>query len=236
VTAPGGVDLVLFDLDDTLLDHRGAVAAGLGSWVPELLGHPCTAEFVTAWLAVEEHHMGRWRRGELSFVEQRRERLRRLLPRAARPDTDAGLDALFDRWLIHYRAAWRLFPDVLPCLDALRRAGLRTGVLTNGMRDQQNDKIARTGLTTWFSGVVTAEEIGVAKPAPAAFEQACRLLGSPPSRTVYVGDSYPVDVVGAQAAGLCAVLVDRDGTAGPALDVVTVRSLVELAVLVPRLG
>ncbi|WP_323132320.1 HAD family hydrolase [Kineococcus indalonis] len=68
----------------------------------------------------------------------------------------------------------------------------------------------------------------MAKPRPAAFLAACERLGVPPAATLHVGDEHAVDVLGARAAGLRAVHVDRTGT-GPADEVARVGSLRELA-------
>ncbi|NAZ86015.1 HAD-IA family hydrolase [Kineococcus sp. T90] len=84
------------------------------------------------------------------------------------------------------------------------------------------------GLEDHLGPVLTAEELGVAKPRPAAFLAACERLGVPPAATLHVGDEHAVDVLGARAAGLRAVHVDRTGT-GPADEVARVGSLRELA-------
>jgi FMN phosphatase YigB (HAD superfamily) len=73
------IEAVVFDLDDTLFDHRGSVRTALGAWLRGL-GSVATDDLVEAWLRVEERHFPRWRSGEISWVEQRRERLRDFLP------------------------------------------------------------------------------------------------------------------------------------------------------------
>ena len=50
--------------------------------------------------------------------------------------------------------------------------------------------------------------VGVAKPDPRIFELGLRAARTKPAETVYIGDSYFVDVVGARRAGLGAVLFD----------------------------
>ena len=65
----------------------------------------------------------RWRAGIITFEEQRRRRLLRVLP-ALGVDVDESprqLDALFAKYLTSYRGAWRTFPDVFGLLRSLRR-------------------------------------------------------------------------------------------------------------------
>ncbi len=88
------------------------------------------------------------------------------------------------------------------------------------------------------------DTFGVGKPDRRVFTEACRLLGTAPARTVYVGDELEVDALGARSAGLRGVWLDRPGArrGGPALEdvevaraagVLVVGSLSELA---DRLG
>ncbi|WP_432509644.1 HAD-IA family hydrolase [Kineococcus auxinigenes] len=220
---------VVFDLDGTLLDHPAATLAGLRGWVGSL-GLECTAEVEAAWAAAEERHFRAWREGEIGFAEQRRRRLRDVLPLLGVPvGDDAALDAMFTGGFLRaYERAWAAYDDVGEALEAVRAAGLRTAVLTNGPREQQNAKIEAIGLTGRLGPVLTAEELGVAKPRPEAFLAACERLGVAPGRTLHVGDEHAVDVLGARAAGLRAVHLDRSGT-GPAGEGARITTLLELA-------
>jgi putative hydrolase of the HAD superfamily len=220
---------VVLDLDDTLFDHSSAALIGLRAWV-QSLGQRSTPELEDAWMAAEQRHFRSWREGEISFDEQRRRRLRDVLPLLQLPvGDDAELDALFaDGFLRAYQQAWTVFDDVEETLDALHAAGLRTAVLTNGTRDQQNAKIEAIGLAGRLGPVFTAEELGVAKPHPQAFLRVCQQLAVAPEDTLYVGDDHEVDVLGARAAGLRAVHLDRTAT-GPLDEGARITSLRELA-------
>jgi 2-haloalkanoic acid dehalogenase type II len=206
--------LFLFDLDGTMVDHRGAVLAAIRQVVQGATSARLPAdELVELWWDLERAHMRHYLDGECSFAEQRRRRLRAFLPLLGDPvPGDAGLDAWFaERYLRSYEAAWSCYPDVLPCLEAL--AGLpgppRRAVLTNGDPQQQRAKLARFGLLGHFEAVLTSADLGVAKPDPAAFTAACRRLDVSPRHVVSVGDWLEGDVIAATRAGLAAVWVDR---------------------------
>lgn len=199
-----------FDLDGTLFDQRRSAEAGLDAFL-RMLGVAPSPRSRLTWFAAEELHFERWRAGEITFQEQRRERLRTVLPHLGlEPPADvAGLDELFDSYLTAYRRAWRPFPDSVRLLTTLRSAGLRVGVLTNGTEEQQLDKLRTVGLLNLLDVVCTSERIGAQKPDPKAFQAFAHELGVPPDACLFVGDNPGHDVAGASAAGMQPLLVDR---------------------------
>ncbi|WP_298990555.1 HAD family hydrolase [uncultured Pseudokineococcus sp.] len=223
--------LVLLDLDGTLLDHRGSVERALRAWTARLAPPRAPADLLGAWLAAERRHLPAWRDGTASFAEQRRRRLRDVLPLLGLPvGDDDALDAVFAGYLEAYEAAWRAFDDVGDALAELAGAGLATAVLTNGVEEQQRAKLARLGLSGRVGPLLTAESLGVAKPDPRVFTLACERLGRPPAQVVSVGDDHALDVVAARAAGLRAVHLDRLGESpsGERARTTTLRGLAAL--------
>lgn len=103
-----------------------------------------------------------------------------------------------------------LFDDVAPALDALKKRGLILGMISNVEQDMSRT-FARLRLTDWLQIMVTSQEAGANKPNPLIFKYALEKIGVPPSEALFVGDQYQVDVMGARAAGMPAVLIDRTG-------------------------
>jgi len=200
---------VLFDIDDTLLDDRGAQDVYLGrlysSYRLEIPYHE--DEFRTAWRWSIDHHFARYLRGEVSLTDQRRARIRDVFNRPGM--TDVAADRIVAEFLAEYEASWRLFPDVLQVLNELR--GIALGVITNGNSEQQIRKLQRTGILDRFGVVVVSEAIGHAKPAPEIFQNACARLGCGTTSCVFVGDDWDRDVEGALRAGLSPVWLKRLG-------------------------
>ncbi|GIM96670.1 hypothetical protein Ato02nite_084630 [Paractinoplanes toevensis] len=100
-------------------------------------------------------------------------------------------------------------------------------VLTNGSREQQHQKLTRTGLAGRVGPMFTVEDVGAAKPDQAAFLAACARLDLPPSSVLSVGDRHDLDVLPARAAGLRAVHLDRRDE-GPHDEPHRIRSLADL--------
>ncbi|MDX3237057.1 HAD family hydrolase [Streptomyces sp. ME03-5709C] len=220
---------VLWDIDDTIFDYSGAERAGALRHLEAegLLGAFGGAEgALRMWREVMEKHYARFLSGELTFTEQRRARARAFLGSAVE---DAAADAWFAAYYAHFEAAWAVFPDVLPALDALT-PGYRHGLLSNSVTAHQERKLARLGLRDRFECLVCSRELGHAKPAPEAFLGACRVLGLPPGEVAYVGDRADTDARGADAAGLYGVWLDRTGSV-TAPDLRRITGLAELPAL-----
>lgn len=103
---------------------------------------------------------------------------------------------------------WRAYPEVPETLEALRRRGLRLGVVSNWDPGLEH-LLERLELRAAFSVVLGSADVGVAKPDPRIFRLATSALGVVPEQTLHVGDLYDYDIVGARAAGLIPVLLDR---------------------------
>jgi putative hydrolase of the HAD superfamily len=109
------------------------------------------------------------------------------------------------------RHLWsHLAPDTLGALGRLAAAGLRLGAVSNSEGRAEASLIA-AGLRPWFEVVIDSARVGVEKPDPRIFRLALDQMGIGPAETVYVGDIYAVDVVGARAAGITPLLLDPGG-------------------------
>ncbi|MFA5308841.1 MAG: HAD family hydrolase [Dehalococcoidales bacterium] len=120
-----------------------------------------------------------------------------------------------------------LFDDVLPALDALKKRQLTLGLISNIERDM-TATLDRLGLAARLDIVVTSQDTGFTKPHREIFDFAIAKAGVPPAATVYIGDQYNVDVIGSRAAGMKALLLDRDDYYQEKLDCPRLRSLREL--------
>jgi putative hydrolase of the HAD superfamily len=220
---------VCFDLDDTLIDSTAAERVGALRFAERFRGQLTPGEdFHARWRAATAAAFERYLAGEIPFTEQRRARVRAL---CADAPGDAEADARFAVYLEGYRAEWRLFADVLPILDALR--ALPLGIISNAPLAQQREKLVRTGIADRFATIQTPDRAGSGKPHAAIFHATCADLGCAPHECLHVGDHLDHDALGACAAGLRGVWLDRSGAPAGSPGVERVDSL---AGLLPRLG
>jgi putative hydrolase of the HAD superfamily len=211
-------------LDGTLLDDESATWSALEVFYAAHHGSLDLQmeQLQERWASLVHKHFGRYLRGELSMLEQRRERMRELFGgRLTAEDADLRF-SVYER---AYTQSWRAFPDVMPALAALR--GRRLAVLTNGHAEQQRAKLQATNLAGQFEQVFISSEIGSAKPDPAAFRHACARLGLTEGDCLFVGDDPEADIRGAMAAGMRALWLDRRRQ-GKEKGLSTIHSLLEI--------
>jgi putative hydrolase of the HAD superfamily len=106
---------------------------------------------------------------------------------------------------------WRKMPEELPA--ALARglnAGLRYGIVSNS-EGRLSELLERVGILPFFEQVVDSALEGVRKPDPEIFKRALSRMHASAAEAMYAGDIPNVDVDGARAAGLDAVLIDTLG-------------------------
>ncbi len=149
-----------------------------------------------------------------------------------------GLGAPFDRLDVlvarfereHARFnLWRRVPDGVPeALSRLRAAGVRLGVVSNS-EGAVEELLEAVGLRPFLELVVDSGREGVSKPDPEIFRRALERMEASPADAIYVGDVPGVDVAGARAAGLGAVLLDAFDDYPDFSEAPRVRSVTDLA-------
>jgi putative hydrolase of the HAD superfamily len=154
--------------------------------------------------------------------------LRGQLPQTSSLDSEEMTEALLDS------LRFTPFPDTAPSLAALRAAGLRLAVVSNWDCSLRS-VLGQVGLAGAVDAIVVSAEVGAPKPDPAIFSAALAELRCEASEAVFVGDSFETDVLGARAAGLRALLLERRPSRSEAAlegDVERVFSLHEVVELV----
>jgi len=106
----------------------------------------------------------------------------------------------------------RPFPEVADVLAALQERDYRLGIVSNWSWNLR-ERVAQAALDDLFEIVWASAYAGCNKPHPGIFFQALVQMDLSAGRTLYVGDSYAHDVVGARSAGLDVALLDRKGSA-----------------------
>jgi putative hydrolase of the HAD superfamily len=185
--------LVLFDLDNTLVDRRLTLADWAASF-RERHGLDAEAESWLLTLLADRAtpaHFGQVH-DRFSLAE--------------------SPTALWSGYCADIAAAVICPPEVLAGLTQLRVAGWRVGVATNGATDIQRAKLRATGIAERVDAICISEEAGARKPEPAMFQEAIRRCTGEHSGAGgwMVGDNPVNDIGGGQAAGLRTMWVSRD--------------------------
>jgi len=190
------IDAVLFDWGDTLFEspHAPTVirtyARERGVALEDRDAQEMWDELWDAGKTREEHAKGR----DLSAEAHRRvwtelfSRKDPLVPGIGR--------ALYER--VMAPGKWQPYPDTEPTLRALKARGLQIGIVSNHAWDLR-PHFRDAGLAEFIDAYAISYDIGVAKPSPLIFTEACRRLGVPAARTLMVGDDAVSDGAAADA-------------------------------------
>lgn len=144
---------------------------------------------------------------------------------------EAGVEPVVEAIMERHREGvlWSTVEEgALEALMALRTAGYILGVVSNS-DGRVAQLLDRAGLLPHFDFVIDSTEVGMEKPDPRIFELACERAGVAPAEAIHVGDIYEIDVEGARAAGVKAVLFERGEATDT--DCPRISSLRELPVL-----
>lgn len=222
---------VLLDIDDTLVDTRGAFRHALGVVADRYLPQGYDVEAMTThWRTDASGWYRSHARGELTHREQRKRRANELHEAFGGPTLDdAGYQAWDDVFEAGFKEGWRAHPDAQELLDTLDRCGIEYGAVSNADHSYQEMKLARVGLKR-VPMLVGVDRFGVGKPDSRVFLEGARLLGLDPAMVAYVGDEKDIDAAAAVDAGLAlGIWLDRPGShpqpGGMADGVVRVESL-----------
>lgn len=203
------IKAILFDLDDTLFDHRHSSREGLRSvWKRYTCFQEMTLdEFELEHRAMlEKIHFSQVLVGKLSLEEARAERFKHLfLNRNVEVDFETSRNAA-----VIYRNSYeknvRKIKGSEELLKVLKK-NYKIGIVTNIIAEQES-KLDQLDLRNYIDHMVTSEEMGVTKPNPLLFSTACERLEALPDTAVMIGDSWDNDIAGAHAVGMkCICLI-----------------------------
>jgi putative hydrolase of the HAD superfamily len=193
------VKAVLFDFGGVLTEPMGpmfaAVAADAGAEPAEV------AALLIGAYDTADHPLNRLEVGKATFAE---------LCEWARTEGERRGWRLDLAPMVSLMEAIPLRPGMLDYVGNLRRRGFRTGLVTNNFKELSALWRAKLDVERLFDTVVDSCEVGVRKPDAAIYHLALERLGVAPEEAVFL-DDFEVNLAGARAVGLRAVLVG-DGT------------------------
>ncbi len=101
-----------------------------------------------------------------------------------------------------------LVKDAYEVLDYLK-SKYHLYILTNGFHETQNRKLANSGISHYFSGIITSEDAGWSKPDRRIFEYALKSVHAKKTESLMIGDDLHVDIEGAKNFGMDQVFFNR---------------------------
>lgn len=213
---------ILFDLDDTIISagSRKLVfltlaeefAAAFAPLTPAEAAARLEAHAAVFWDDPERH-----RHRRLNLAEGRRTMIAEAFAgmSAEAPGATPKAAEAFAARLHAAREENRLFPSAVETLEAIRSAGVKMALVTNGSADMQRAKIAQFDLARLFDHIQIEGEAGFGKPEERAYLHAMQALGVEAADTWMVGDNLEWEVAAPQRLGIFAVWHDHLGEGLP---------------------
>ncbi len=195
---------VLFDLDDTLFDHRHSCREGLRAvWKRYTCFQEMTLDELEQEhsLLLEKIHFSQVLVGKLSIEEARAERFKfAFLNRGVEVDFNTANNAaeIYRRSYVNNRRRSKGSEELLRSLHNQ----YKIGIITNNLITEQVDKLEYLELRKYIEVMVTSEEARVTKPNPLIFNLTLEKLNLKPAEAVMIGDSWEHDIVGAHSSGI----------------------------------
>lgn len=194
-------DIVGFDLDGTLIDTSGDLAAAVNHAIGTIGRAPFPVGAIKPFVGkgarvMLERALAASGGGDAALIE-------RLLP--------VLLDYYEQNLAIHSRP----YPGLIAAMDALAAAGMTLAICTNKAERFTIPLMRQIGLADRFASIVGGDTVGVAKPDPAPIHEMIARAGG--GRAIFVGDTIN-DIAGARNAGIPSIAVSFGFLDGPVED------------------
>ena len=191
-------DLVLFDVDDTLLDFGKARDHALEQCLARFAPDATHAEMTTRFHVINVQLWRELEQGRATKDEVLTGRFTRLFREFG---VVAGAADANDHFLDMLAADAFLLRGAVELVTFLKHR-VPLGIVSNGHGPTQRKRLARAGLADAFAFALISDEVGAAKPHPLIFQRALEAAGlAPGARVLMIGDNLEADIGGARGAG-----------------------------------
>lgn len=226
---------ILFDLDDTLFDHRHASLCAIDAvraihaplYSVEI---PSLERIYREWLEITHLEV---LAGRLTFDQARAFRWQKIFAHFGASLSDGEAHAVARLTRDCYQANRQVVAGTIELLTVLRKRDYKIGIITNNMTAEQVEKLAYCGITDLVDDLLTAEEAQTTKPDPRMFQMALARLETTAEKAIMIGDSWASDVLGAHRVGIRPIWLNRYDEPCPDPTIaIEIRQLSEIPALV----
>lgn len=192
------IKAVVFDLDDTLISEKEYIKSGF-KHISKLISKEHNIEAISIYESMND-----------LFKEDSKNVFNRLLDKL-----NIKYDVEYIKYLIHeYRShmpSIDLYKDAQEILDCLRSNGIKLGMITDGYKITQRNKIKALNIEEYFECIVVTDELGREywKPHRKPYEIVKEELGLQYEEIIYVGDNINKDFITANKLGIHTVMINR---------------------------
>lgn len=194
------IQAVVFDVDDTIYDQQEPFRRSIHQLFPLVIEE----DMAPLYIRFRHHSDTTFEKtitGEWTLAYMRCFRIKASLSDLDYPDITDEAALAFQQVYEQALDEIVMHPEVERTLDYLKVQNIPLGLITNGPTDHQYKKIKQLNLEKWVPSerIIISQAAGYQKPDPRIFELAENLFNFEPTTTLYVGDSFENDVVGAKS-------------------------------------
>lgn len=201
---------LFFDLDRTLWDFETNSQIALTTLYQQLGLREFTPHYLAFYSKYRKINAELWDlygKNKITKEELRDQRFIRTFKALGIPDVDLA-KKMAQGYLDISPNQTKLFPNTIETLEELKKQDYRLSIITNGFMEVQYHKISNSGLTPYFDEIICSEEVGISKPSKKVYDYALDKTKAKRNESIMIGDDLKADVLGAEAAGIRAVLFD----------------------------
>lgn len=222
---------LFFDLDHTLWDYEANARASMLHLYDSLgLSEKGIHDFELFYKKYSIHNDKLWEQYRNGLVKQEELRIKRM--RLALLDFKIADEELSEKMNVQFLellpTRTHLFANCIEVLNYLIEKKYVLHLITNGFEEVQHNKLKYSGLTKYFTEVITSERSNSLKPNKEIFEFAFQRSKAEPGESIMIGDNIEVDIVGAMNVGIDQVFVNHNRIEPKVKATYTVYSLKEL--------
>jgi putative hydrolase of the HAD superfamily len=203
------MDTIIFDVDDTLYDQLQPFKLAFERQFKEFKNAPVENIYISS----RKHSDTLFHASEAGTVSLAELHAYRI--KSACKDFDLEINDLeameFQKAYENEQKKIDLFPEIEVLMELLKEKNKQLAILTNGPYEHQLMKITQLGLARWIpkENIFISGAIGSAKPAAQAFDTIEKKLHLKKDKTVYIGDSFENDIIGAKQVGWNAIWMNH---------------------------
>lgn len=202
--------ILLFDLDDTLLDFKANESESLKQLFINY-GYELTDEYLTSYKQVNQSLWDAYGNGEITLSEVLNTRFSKTL---ALYDHQIDGEAWEKQYRHYLGNGAQLMDGAVTICETLSKTH-RLFIATNGVRETQEKRLKKAGIRHYFEAVFDSQSIGHQKPTAAFFDYVKEHIKDfDRTQALMIGDSLKADIVGGKEAGIdtCWLTDDKDFT------------------------
>lgn len=186
-------EIIIFDADETLFDFKKSEREAFKNTMLEF-----NIEYDENYhlKIYQDINTAIWKEFEDGLITQKKLKIERFKRLSDRLKSEFDEAAFAKSYMKHLSHASFLYDDSVSLVESLHK-DYRLSIITNGLKDVQDNRIRKSIIGKYFEDVVISEEVLVSKPDPRIFEHALNNINhADKSKVLMVGDSLTSDIQG----------------------------------------